>query len=162
MYLPPVIMLVAGAISVALPFVLTAANNNNYWYGFIVSVCIAYCGAVVHKVKQFSPSASEEAFLISIILCGVSYLMPTVVFVLPIMLIVLLIKIETALRTIIAAILGLLAIVAIYFTLIVVLQINCPWATFFAKEQFWGWIPVGGFSIAWIAITILRRTLRVR
>lgn len=155
-------MLVAIAVCVLIPLVCPPANSWAYYIGLIASVSIACCGAIVSKVKQFQNSAAEEAFLITLIISGVSYLLPTILFVLPIMWITLCFKIEHVGRTIVAAILAILAITAIYAALIITAKINCPWTDFFAQEQLWSWLPISILSIGWIAVTIVRKSLRVR
>lgn len=161
-YLPWLIGAVAVALCVILPLYVEAINNRSYWSGIAVALVLAWCLYMIRRIDYYHYNTSEESFLLSLFVGASSYLLPTVLFVLPIGWIVLVGRTEDKLRTITAAFLGLLAIVALAAVMVYLGWIECVWASFFEPDYQWGWIPVGIGVVAWIAITIVRQTLRVR
>lgn len=165
--LPIVFWTLAVVGSVGIPFLLRSldmqppAFNASYWWGFAVASVVLIIFVILQRLDRFA-IAIHESFLVALLLGIASYWLPTVLFfVLPVM-IFLISHNHFNSRCFTAMLLGFLT-VAIWAALFIVLGwLNNPWASFFAPERLWGWIPTGSILLAWLASLIAQKTLRVR
>ena len=165
--LPIVFWTVALAGTVGVPFLLDSFNlqlstfNSNYWWGFAVAALVLMVIAILHRLDRHVIAISE-AFASALLLGVASYWLPTVVFIIVPVIIYLIANNHFQFRSFTAILIGF-ATVAVWATVAIVLGwIGNPWASFFAPEQAWGWIPLGAVLLAWLVSTIVRQTLRVR
>lgn len=165
--LPIVFWTVAVAGSVCIPFLLSSLNaqpstlNANYWWGYAVTALVLTIIVILQRIDRHV-IAIGEAFVCALLLGVASYWLPTALFLTVPALIYLIVRNHFSFRTLTAILLGF-ATVAIWAAVAIVMGwIGNPWASFFAPEQAWGWIPLGAILLAWLASLIARQTLRVR
>ena len=161
-YMPAAFLLLACIVCLSLPFMAAPLNNGSYWEGMVVVMLLAICMRIYLHIERFQAAAAEEAFLISLLLSGASYFLPTVLFLFPIVWGVLAFRVEFVLRTLSASLLGILAASGVIATAIYFGWIDNRWIYFFNPKYQWGWIPVGICCLMWITSTILQKTLHVR
>ncbi len=163
--LPIVLWLLAVGVAIALPFLLNAFDLQlptfNYYFGFLVAAIVMVVIHVLSHIDRHEPSAQEN-FQMALLLGIASYWLPTVIFLTIPCWIFVMTRFAFNLRSFLATIIGY-AFVAIYAALFVYFGwIDNVWAEFFAPEHQWGWIPTGAVLIAWLASTIVRKSLRER
>lgn len=165
--LPIVFWTVAVAGTVALPFILKSLNalpatfNSNYWWGFAATALVLTVIVALQHIDRHV-IVVESAYVSALLLGIASYWLPTVLFLVIPVIGYLIAGNHFSFRSLMAMLIGF-ATVAIWATVAILLGwIGNPWASFFAPEQAWGWIPLGAVLLAWLVSTIVRQNLRVR
>ena len=165
--LPIVFWTLAVAGTVGVPFILESFNlqlstfNPNYWWGFAVTALVLFVIVIMERLDRHMIAISE-AYASALLLGVASYWLPTVLFLILPVIGYLIYRNHFTLRSFSAILIGF-ATVAIWATVAIVLGwIGNPWASFFAPEMAWGWIPLGAVLLAWLASTIVQQNLRVR
>ena len=165
--LPIVFWTLAVAGTVGVPFILESFNlqlstfNPNYWWGFAVTALVLFVIVIMERLDRHMIAISE-AYASALLLGVASYWLPTVLFLILPVIGYLISRNHITLRSFSAILIGF-ATVAIWATVAIVLGwIGNPWASFFAPEMAWGWIPLGAVLLAWLASTIVQQNLRVR
>ncbi|MBO4454336.1 MAG: hypothetical protein J5761_04695 [Paludibacteraceae bacterium] len=157
----------AVAGTVGIPFLLShfglqsSAFNNTYWWGFAATALVLTIIVILEHLDRHV-IAIREAYSSALLLGIASYWLPTVLFLVVPIIVYLIVRNHFTFRSFTAILLGF-ATVAVWATVAIMIGwISNPWASFFAPEQAWGWIPLGAVLLAWLASTIVRQTLRVR
>ena len=132
-----------------------------FFWGYLVAAVVMIIFRMMGRIQRHTNSI-EECFVMGILLGVVSYWLPTVIFLtLPIWFYLIYQNLFNF-RSMLATLLGYAA-VGIWATVMILLGwISNPWASFFATDYLWGWIPLGSVLLAWLASTIARQILRVR
>lgn len=134
---------------------------SNYWWGYLVTAIVLTVIVIIGRIKRHTNSI-EECLQVAFLLGIASYWLPTVLFLTIPVWAYLIYRNLFSLRAFMATLIGY-ATVATWAAVMVALEwIANPWASFFAKENALGWIPLGAILLAWLASTIARQILRVR
>jgi len=135
--------------------------TNNYCWGYLVTVLSLLSVFLIAHIKRHTGSV-EQCFQVALFLGVASYWLPTVVFLILPIWGWLIFQQQFSFRSFLSTLIGL-SVVAVWAGIFICLGwLDNPWAEFFAPKNAWGWIPTGAFIVAFIASTIVRRTLRVR
>lgn len=161
-HLLPAVFWLLAIVGSILPIILrTPLSTLNYYYGYLVTAIVLTCIVILGRIKRHESSVMP-CFKVAILLGIASYWLPTVLFLTIPIWINLAHRRLFDMRAFMATIIGY-ALVAIWAIVIILIGwIANPWAHFFAKENAFGWIPLGAILLAWIMSTIARQNLRVR
>ena len=159
--LPIVFWTLAVAGTVGIPLTFHLSPLTSYWWGFAVTALVLFVIVIMERLDRHMIAISE-AYASALLLGVASYWLPTVLFLILPVIGYLIYRNHFTLRSVTAILIGF-ATVAIWSTVAIVLGwIGNPWASFFAPEMAWGWIPLGAVLLAWLASTIVQQNLRVR
>lgn len=161
--LPVVFWLLAigGTLVPFLPITNHQLPITNYRSGYWVALIVLICIAIIKRIKRHETSM-EECFLVALLLGICSYWIPTVV--------VLIIPVWGYLyarnlfstRSLVASLLGFTTVALWAVVLVAIGWIENVWASFFALDKLWGWIPLGAILLAWLGTRSVHNTLRPR
>ena len=76
-YVPIIVGLLAAALYIVLPFLVARLNTEAYWLSIVVVGGMETCLYLLRKIGRFKDHASEEAYLMSLIIGALSYFLPT-------------------------------------------------------------------------------------
>ena len=165
-HLLPVVFWLLAVGGTLVPVVLnftpyTLHLTPNYYWGYLVTAIVLTVIVIIGRIKRHTNSV-EECLQMALLLGIASYWLPTVLFLTIPVWAYLIYRNLFSLRAFMATLIGY-ATIATWAAVGVSLEwIANPWASFFAKENALGWIPLGAILLAWLASTIARQILRVR
>ena len=152
---------IVGTIIPLFPSLHSPLAVANYYFGYLVALLVLIAIGNIGRIKRHTSSV-EECFLMAIVLGIASYWLPTVLFLTLVFWGYLIYRNLFSMRSFLATLTGYAAVAIWAAVFIVMGWISNPWASFFAKENALGWIPLGAILLAWLFSTIARQILRVR
>lgn len=154
-----ILLAVGGLVGLRFGGILTTDALIN---GLVTSLVSWVSIFVVLGVDRHQVYASEEAFLSSLLIAAVSYLLPVIIGIQLALWVILILRNTFNARVFVASLLGYAALAIIYGPLVCLGLLDNNWVAPFETTRLMPAIVVGLFWLSYILVTIVRQSLRVR